>query len=41
MKFVVVGLDSVQPCWENFSSDLKRKIIFFYAKNNNNNEDIS
>ena len=32
MKFVVLGLDSVQPCLEKFSSDLQRKIVFFRLK---------
>jgi hypothetical protein len=32
MKFVVLGLDSVQPYCENLSSDLQRKILFFRLK---------
>ena len=32
MKFVVLGLDSVQPCWENLSSDYSGKSYFFRIK---------
>jgi hypothetical protein len=28
-NFVVLSLDFVQPCWENFSSDLQRNILHF------------